>query len=83
MKKLIEYFDYKDWWNWVFYGILTYAVIGLIYTIPTWVRWKWGYFSIDSIAYIIILGLLGYVNQLILNERILKRLRRLENGSKK
>lgn len=78
----MKIFNYKDWWGWVYYIVLIYCVVGLIYTSSTWVRWKWGYYSLDALPYYLILFCLGIMNQIILNHRILQRIKLMEDRLK-
>lgn len=74
--KIKKYFNYKDWWNWVFWIILIACLIGYG-SVSDWERWKWGYYSLDSIPYIIILILLGVWENIIYRMRLSKRLDKL------
>ena len=65
----MKFFNPKDWWDWVSWGGIIYIIIGGILTIGTWEQWKWGYFSIDIIPYLMILYLLWEVEKYIKRER--------------
>jgi hypothetical protein len=62
-------FNYKDWWEWVFYSIFIYCVILIITNLNTLVRWKWGYYSLDLIPPFLLLIILGLVNHFIRHKR--------------
>jgi len=74
-------FNYKDWWGWIFWVNLLYCAFGIL-TVSDWTRWKWGYYSLDSIPYLIWLCLLGYFNFVIMFHRIYKRIDKLEGETK-
>ena len=77
MKKEIIWIK-ENWWNIVFWLVFIICIFDLIGTIPTWERWKWGYYSIDSIPSFVIIIVLYFVNNHMWLSNISKRLDKLE-----
>jgi hypothetical protein len=73
----MRFINLKDWFTWIFYPILIYCIIGYI-TVNDWVRWKWGYYSLDAIPYVLIIILLGIFENIIERTRMSKRIDELE-----
>ena len=69
---------YKDWWFWTFWISFIYCIWGVINTLDTYQRWKWGYYSLDAIPYVIILFILSYINTIIRLSRIDNRIKEIE-----
>ena len=69
---------YKDWWFWTFWISFIYCIWGFINTLDTYQRWKWGYYSLDAIPYVIILFILSYINTIIRLSRIDNRIKEIE-----
>lgn len=63
------------WW-----GFFAFCVYGLISTSITgeWVKWKWGYYNIDHIPYVLILFFLMLVQDIHAKNKIRDRLDKLE-----
>ncbi len=67
--KLTTFFNYKDWWSYVFWAILLVCLSDFIRNLDTLVRWKWGYWSIDLIPSVIVLLILWFANEKIISDR--------------
>lgn len=65
-------------WEFFSWSILLLSVINLIMNWDTWVRWKWGWFSIDAIPPILTILFLYFVNQNLWISRINKELQELK-----
>jgi len=65
-------------WTWIYWLIYVGCIINIIYTIPTWIRWKWGYFSIDVIPPILIILILYMINQILWIRRLDRELQELK-----
>lgn len=74
----MKLFNYKDWWNWVYWIFLIWIVSDIIMNLNTLQRWKWGYWSIDLIPATIMLFILFVANTTISNIRLSRRISKLE-----
>ena len=70
-------------WNMLWWIVFAGAVICLLFTIPTWERWKWGYFSIDAIPYFLILLFLYFINNFRWIKGLQTRISKLEAERRK
>lgn len=75
---LINWFNYKDWWSWVYWPTLIYVAVDLIKAIPTLQRWKWGYWSLDFIPGTVVIFILFMSQTIISHGRLAKRVAKLE-----
>ena len=65
-------------WDILYYAFFISCIYGFITTADTWVRWKWGYYSIDALPYFIILILIAYIDRFVWMCRLSKRISILE-----
>jgi len=82
-EKIKKYFNYTDWFSWVYLVIMFYVIKDIIIYWNTLERWKWGYWSIDLIPATIFLFILFILQTIINYLRISKRVSKLENNLQK
>jgi len=74
----------KYWWNYTYWLIFISNVLTHIpYFFNGWVRWKWGYYNIDLIPFVLVILILAWINNEIRLSRIEKDLREKISGNKK
>lgn len=65
-------------WDILYWVFFVSCIYGFIKTADTWVRWKWGYYSIDALPYFVILFVISYIDRFMWMRELTKRISALE-----